>query len=149
MTLRRAGMADIPLIAERMRQADRDEVLASGGFSPEAALERALGISEIARTVFVDGEPLAMFGVVALAPAIPWVLTTTAVDRYQFTFWKASKAILLELREAYPIMVQMVDARYAAALRWAKCLGFVVGELEPFGRAGLPFRRIQIGGACV
>jgi hypothetical protein len=137
----------VPLVAARMRQADRDEVLASGNFTPEEALRASLAASEFARTAFVDGEPLAMFGLAtADGVAIPWLLTTDAVCRYPLTFWNASKAILRELREGYPTMAQFIDARHVSALSWARRLGFAVGEPVPFGVQGRRFCPVVIGG---
>lgn len=127
----------VPLIAARMRRADREEVRASGGYTPEEALRASLEASEFARTAFVDGEPLAMFGVVAKeAMAFPWLLTTDAVCRYPLIFWHASKVIVREIREAYPMLVQAIHKDHRAALSWIRRLGFTVGEPEPFGRRG-------------
>ena len=138
-----ANDAHVDLVAPRMRSADCMEVLASGGFSPADALRASLAISIFARTVFFDDEAAAIFGIVETgSAAIPWLLTTDTVDRYPLTFWRASKTVLAHLREVWPEMVQAVDARYAGALSWAKRLGFTVGEPEPFGVEGRPFRRI-------
>jgi hypothetical protein len=137
----------VPAIAARMRTEDKAEILASGGYQPEQALRESLAASEFARTAFVDGEPLAMFGVAMSGDvAIPWLLTTDAVCRHPFLFWKASKVVLRELREAYPTMVQFIDARYASAMTWARRLGFAVGEPQPFGVEGRMFHPIVIGG---
>jgi hypothetical protein len=135
----------VPLVAARMRQADRDEVWASGRFTPEEALRASLAASEFARTAFVDGDPLAMFGLATSdGVAVPWLLTTDAVCRYPLSFWKASKAILRELREGYPTMAQFIDARHVSALSWARRLGFAVGEPVPFGVAGRRFCPVVI-----
>lgn len=140
----------IPLIAARMRPEDRAEIAASGGYRPEEALRDSLAGSEFARTAFVDGEPLAMFGVWAKGEmAIPWLLTTDAVCRYPLSFWKASKAIVRELREAYPVLAQFIDVRHVSALSWARRLGFTVGEPRPFGVEGRRFCPITVGGRDV
>lgn len=129
-----------------MRQADKDEVLASGGFRPAQALRACLRRSEVARTVFVGDEALAMFGVIAGDPvSTPWLLTTTAVDRYPMAFWRASKLVVPELRALYPLMAQAIDVRYTRAVSWARRLGFAVGEPVAYGMAGLPFHPIALG----
>lgn len=138
--------AHVAMVAARMRPEDRAEVLASGGFGPADALRASLAASVFARTAFINGEAAAMFGVVEAGVAIPWLLTTDTVCRYPLTFWKASKVIFREMREAWPDMLQQIDARYASALSWARRLGFSVAEPQPFGESGLPFRRITIGG---
>lgn len=146
MRLEVATAAHVNLVAARVRSADAAEVLASGGYSPREALDAGLKLSEMARTVFIGDEALCMFGVVVSGDwAIPWLLTTDAVDRNPLAFWRASKVILAELCALYPLMLQQVDARYTQALSWVRRLGFDVAPAEPFGRAGLPFHRITLG----
>ena len=135
-------------VTARMRVADRQEVLASGGFTPEQALRESLKVSVLARTLRIAGEVAAIFGVALIDEgAVPWALTTTTVDRHPREFWRASVEILAELRRAFPmVMVQRVDARYDAALRWLERLGFTVGPAEPWGRYELPFHLVTMGG---
>jgi hypothetical protein len=136
---------DVVKVAAAMRPADAAEVLASGGYTPEGALVAAVEASDFARVLVVDGEPIAMFGVLCRgALAIPWLLTTTGVDRHRRAFWRASKHALAKILEHYPVLVQQVDARYTAALRWAQRLGFDVHPPAPFGVAGLPFCQITL-----
>lgn len=139
----------VDLVAPRMRSADCLEVLASGGFTPADAIRASLAISSFARTAFIDGEAAAIFGVVERddGRAIPWLLTTTTVDRFPLTFLKASKVVIRALLEAWPEMLQAVDVRYAGALSWAKRLGFTVSEPRSFGFEGREFCPISIGGA--
>jgi hypothetical protein len=152
VVLAEAREEHVPIIAARMRPADRDEVLASAGFDPETAIREALKISEFARTAYIHGEPAAIFGVVRddeCPWAVPWLLTTDVVETYPLTFWKASKSVLHTLRKAYPDLLQFVDARHEQAMRWAKRLGFHVEQPIPWGLAGLPFCQIRIGGIGV
>jgi hypothetical protein len=136
----------VPLIAARMRKEDRDEVWASGRYLPEEALRASLAISEFARTAFVGGDPLGMFGVAMGEVAVPWLLTTDAVCKYPLTFWRASKAIVREIREAYPMLVQAIHKDHRSALSWVKRLGFTVGEPAPLGQRGELFRPVVLRG---
>lgn len=140
----------VPLVASRMRIMDREEVRASGGFDPESALVSALAHSEFARVAYIRGEVAAMFGVArvpCMHAAIPWLLTTDTVDRYPLTFYRASKIVFKELRQAYPDLVQYVDARYGSAMSFVRRLGFDVAEKSmPFGKQGKPFHRIALRG---
>jgi hypothetical protein len=142
-----ATLRHVHLVAPRMRRADREEVMASGGYRPAQALRRALRSSEVARTAFVGGEPLMVFGVAAgNGFAIPWALTTDVVDKHPMAFWRVSTVALAALREVYPVMVQMVDARHQRSLDWLERLGFQVAkEPEPFGKLKLPFHRVTLG----
>ena len=141
-----ATLQHVHLIASRMRKEDRAEVMASAGFRPAQAVRVCLRGSELARTVFVGGEVLAMFGVKAGDEvSIPWPLTTDAVERHPMAFWRASKAVLRELRALYPLMAQAIDARHVRAVSWARRLGFTVGDTIPYGKAGLPFHPVALG----
>lgn len=139
-------------LAPRMRAADAAEVLASGGYTPIEALVGALDLSERAWTLELGGEVAALFGVVPLRgtvlgpvqAGVIWALTGTTVERHRKSFARVSRDVLPALLEEYPALVNYVDDRYAAALRWAAWLGFDVGPPEPFGLHGLPFRRIVI-----
>lgn len=78
-----------------------------------------------------------MFGVVAKeAMAFPWLLTTDAVCRHPMLFYRASKVIVREIREAYPMLVQAIHKDHLSALSWIRRLGFTVGEPVPFGQRG-------------
>lgn len=143
-----AELRHVHLVASRMRKGDRDEVQASGGFRPAPALRRALQVSQLARTVFIDGEAAFMFGVSTLEPdsdwAVPWLLSTDTVDRYPVAFLRATKALLAEVLERYPQLVQFVDTRYTQSLAWVERLGFKVGAAMPFGFAGRDFHPITL-----
>lgn len=135
-----ATLRDVHRVAKAMRQADRDEILASDGMRPAPCLRSQLRRSEFVRTAFVGDEPLAMLGVIlGDFAAVPWMLTTEAVEKYPYAFWCACKAGLMEMRTIYPVLVQMIDARHARALSWARRLGFEQLPAESFGFAGLPF----------
>lgn len=140
-----AEPAHIAHVAEHMRQADRDEVLASDGWTPHEALRESRSASFFTRALLIDGEPVAIFGGVFLGVAVlPWALTTDAVERHPIAFVKASKHVVRELLVTWPHLVQCIDARHVKALRWAKALGFEVEEPHVCGLAGLPFHRIVL-----
>lgn len=143
-----AQLRHVHMVAARMRAEDRAEVLASGLYRPAQALRASLRASEFARTAFIGREVLAMLGVAKAddVVAVPWMLTTDAVEQHPMAFWRACKAGLAQMRELYPVMAQAIDARHGRALSWAKRLGFIVGDAAPFGRAGLQFHPIAMLG---
>lgn len=112
---------------------------------PEQVLLISLRRSYYARAVFIGDEPLVMWGLVAEPGGLvrPWCLTTTAVDRYPLTFWRESKRVIRGIaKSGAPVLVQCIDGRYAAALRWMRRLGFHVDETpHPCGVEQLPFHR--------
>lgn len=133
-------------LAPLMRQADADEALAAGGYTPMAALLASLEASEVAYAAFAGGELLGLCGVAPLegyedAPrAVVWALTSTAVERHRRAFWRLSRLLVAVFRDVYHGgLTAYVDARHTAALRWLRRLGFTVNPAAPFGPEGLPF----------
>lgn len=148
-----ATRAHAEALAPLMRAEDAAEVLASAGHTPLQALLDALDDSAEAWAVLFDGEVAALFGVCP-APVVstsilgtplvgvPWALTGRAVDSHPRTFWRLSRPWLAHFARRYPVLVQAVDARYAASLRWLARLGFDVQPAAPHGAAGLPFHPV-------
>lgn len=144
---------DVWPVAEAMRGDDAQE-LAASGLSKREGLLQSMALSTFAFTFFLCGEMAGMWGV---WPAFPpttalgtepvvgvWLLTTTAVDRHPKAFLKASRAVLASLLDKYPALVNVVDARYERAIRWARHLGFEVLQAVPHGPLAMPFHPIRI-----
>lgn len=149
-TLVPVSPSHVAAVAHSMRQADIDEVLASCGHEPLRALWESIRISEASWTLMLDGQPAAILGTVPCpGGAIVWMLTSTLVERHPIAFLRLSRYVVEALLARYGALVNAIDARYETAIRWAKWLGFTVYPPEPFGVAGLPFCRIEIGGAHV
>jgi hypothetical protein len=136
-------------LAPRMRAADVAEVLASDGHAPAEALRYAIAASTEAWAWLVDGEVGAIWGLGLLSFVgdvwTPWLLTSELVDRFPKAFVRGCREQLGQLGWHH-VLVNFIDARHARALRWAKALGFELGEAVPYGPAGLPFRRITLRG---
>ncbi len=143
-----ATMSHVSAVAATMRPEDAAEVLASCGFDPLRALRESVQVSDAAWTLLLDGQPAAVFGAVGVASGcgVVWMLTSTMVDRHPIAFLRLCRPVVEALLMHYGLLFNYVDARYEVALRWARWLGFTVSEPEPFGVAGLPFCRIEMGG---
>lgn len=138
-------------LALHMRAEDAAEAWASAGERPYEAVMSSLEASDVAFSAFLFSELAAMYGLCPLRDgtvlggsrtAAVWCLTTPAVNRYPKTFLKACRLVLPTLSERYPALINVVDARYAAAVRWAKWLGFSVQPPLPFGPENLPFHLV-------
>jgi len=146
--LRKLRAGDLEQLAATMRPEDAAEVRATG-LEPLQALEQSVAASAITFAVELGGELAAVGGVVAvtngLGPAVyhrPWLLTAPAVVRHRSAFWTLSKRVVLTLRSSFPLLVNHVDERYAAAVRWARRLGAEVRPAVPFGASGELFHPI-------
>jgi hypothetical protein len=123
-----ARAAHIRTIARRMRAADREEIAAMSGRSPAGALVYSLRRSSCAWTVMVDGRPEIMFGVgdinILTRAGSPWLLGTDAVERHYVAFLRGSVGCRDQLFTRYASLVNFVDVRNAASVRWLRWLGF-------------------------
>lgn len=152
--------ADIVELAQRMRAADAAEVHA---YRAEAGVPRGADVlwDEVAASVDCsaevsairfDGELVGIYGVRPVAESIAtgrtgvaWLLTTDTVDRYPVTFWRESRRVVQDMLSRWDVLVNAIDARYAAAIRWAARLGFSVAPPAPLGAHS--FSRITLRGS--
>ena len=124
-----------------MRQADRDEVMASSSVTPFEALAISLRKSTLSRTVLVDGIPAAMFGVadinILTGVGAPWLLGTDAVVENYVSFLRLSVDWRNQLLMDYSYLRNFVDGRNRASVRWLKWLGFEFSD--PISVNGIDF----------
>ncbi len=148
-----ATRAHLAELAAHIRPADLEEVLASGYESALEALEMTFRESFVARVMLLDSRVAAVFGLVALKGSViggctvacAWSLTSIVVDEHRLTFMRASKRALQQLLEQADRLVNLVDARYAAALQWLECLGWKLERQVLHPASGLPFCLVSIG----
>ncbi|TCS05303.1 MULTISPECIES: hypothetical protein [unclassified Rhizobium] len=137
----------IRTIAERMRQADREEVFAASGRSPLSALSFSHRHSSLAWTALFDGRPEVMWGVgdinILTGIGAPWLLGTDAVEESFRAFLRISRDWPAQLLSRYRLLRNFVDARNTVSLRWLEWLGFRL--FEPVEINGHPFRLFEMG----
>lgn len=134
--------AFVPLL----REEDAAEAVALG-LEPYEALRSSVANAEESYVLTFDGELACIFGIsmpsrTVLAgggPVLAWLLTTHAVTRHKKTFLRVSRAIVTDFLLRYEALVNVIDARYVGALRWARWLGFEVLPPTPVGPQGMLF----------
>ena len=139
-------------IAVTMRVEEIRELQAASGMAPDDAVIFAIAVSQYTRTILVDGEPAALFGVAPLPSeekeggpvGSVWLLASNLVDEVPIEFTKVCLKELSRMREDWAVLINFIDARYEKALRWAYWMGFEVRAPIPYGRAQLPFHPIRI-----
>lgn len=141
--IRQAEEHDAFELVRVMRDEDAAECFA-GGVHPLEAVQHSMRTSDASWSVLVGGELVAMFGVGPLAGVSElvgqvWFLTGEGFSRHRRACVRAARPAIAVMLQFYPVLFNIIDARYAAAVRWAKWLGFDVGEPQPFGPAGVPF----------
>lgn len=142
-----ARPAHAEALAPRLRACDVEEIAASSGLSPLAALLASIQVSPVAYAVFFESEVMALLGVGAHPSpgvGVVWLLGSDTIDQHPKLFWRDSRPVLAHLCESYEVLINMVDARNERSLRWLRRLGFTVDQAVPFGVAHLPFHPITL-----
>lgn len=145
-----ARISHVRVIAAGMRQADIEEVRASNGLEPEAALTYSLLASDEAWSVISPetGEPFAMFGgrggTLLRPEGKAWLLSTDEIGRWRLPFAKHSRYYVREMARAMGDLTNYVDVRNVASIAWLKWLGAEFDEPAPHGAEGKDFQRFVI-----
>ena len=143
-----AEHADV--IAPRMRDADRMEVLAASGRQPGPALLHSMQRSDFAYTIEFDGVPETMFGCGTTdmlgRVGAPWLLGTDALERHYRHFLRGSLYWVGLMRDRYGLLRNIVDDRNEVSKRWLSWLGFSLSETIPVGYEQRPFRLFEMKG---
>lgn len=92
----------------------------------------------------VKGELACIIGVVpALGMfdpyGIPWMLGTDVVSRSQRALMRTCRPYIRQMLQAYPTLFNYVHAQNHRAVRWLKCVGFLLHPAEPYGPLSAPF----------
>lgn len=149
MPIRIATVDDADQMAPVLRPADATEVLRMGEGSVASVLRRSIARS-VEAYVFEDGDhPLAVYGIVqpsAMDPmyGVPWLVGTRHLAAHPKRFLRETRAQVAEWRTRYTVMSNMVDARYAPAIRWLRWLGFSIGAPVACGLHGAPFCHVEM-----
>ncbi len=140
--------ADIPAIAAAARPADLAEIEEGCGQSMASALAVGLRSSVAAHIISWEGLPLAAFGDVSHSPCagigVPWLVSTMHIEKHARPFLRACRPLLNLMLARHPTLVNYVDARNTAAIRWLEWLGFEIGSAVAYGPKGLLFRQFHM-----
>jgi hypothetical protein len=139
--------SDIGVIASCMRPADVAECEAHGFVDPWDALQYSVRVSPgECWTATVNGEPAALFGVAdSVAPmGFPWLLGTPRTEAAASHFVRLAHQFLPRWLDRWPVLMNYVDARNLASVRWLERIGFTVHPAEPHGPHGLLFHIFEI-----
>lgn len=129
-----ASLEDARFLAPRLRTADVEEVRASTGLSQRAALMASMLSSVKAWTARDDSHvPFAIFGVADCGTfGCPWLLATDALRAHRAPFLRHSREIVEQMHEVSPVLMNYVDQRHTASIRWLRWCGFTIGDLDLF-----------------
>jgi hypothetical protein len=136
-----AELEHVPAVAFNIRPDDARELMVAYDSDPYSIILQSFSISEKCWTAIVDGEPIAIFGVVmkGAGQGRPWMVGTTALDRHRLKFTKGCQAVIDEMLSVFPVLENVVDTRNKRNIRWLRWLGFEFGEIIFVGLQSLPF----------
>lgn len=138
----------VAYVAERMRQADVDEVRASANLGPLEALEVSVRVSDPALTGLLDGEPVCIFGVASRSllsdAGVPWMLGTGGVERHAAGFLRRSRKVVAGWLDRFDTLENFVDSRNTKSIAWLRWLGFTIHPPQPHGPFKVPFHHFTM-----
>jgi hypothetical protein len=136
---------DIDIVSLTLRQADVEELKATGTENPRDALVAGMEMSDGGcYTITMDELPIAICGTapVELIPSFAsiWMLGTEDIDACPTSFLRlCRKELLPDLISPYEMVFNVMDKRNSLHVRFVSWLGFTFIREKPFGPYGLPF----------
>ncbi len=131
ITMLPATEDDARELAPLLRAEDRAEVLALG-VEPVPALLNGVVTATEAWTYRADGQIICMAGISPLSlighTGVPWLLGSPLVVQHRRAFMVETRRMVAHWLTLFPLLRNVVDARYEAAIRWLRWLGFAIGE---------------------
>lgn len=135
-------------LAPRLRAGDLAEIEAASGRPVDEVLLDSLDRSVWAETLMLDGRPEAIGGLCTLSlvsgPGVPWMVGSDRLTERARWFLRQSRRQVARMLALYGSLVNFVDARNAASIRYLRHLGFALDAPAPWGHAGLPFHRFHL-----
>ena len=144
----RAKATDVPGLARRLREEDKQECLALG-CEPLDALRESYKASAMCFSIIDQDNVIGMFGV---APC-PWVSTDTlkvgsvwllgspGIQDIRFTFLRQCSHWVDQMHAQFPVMWNWADCRNDLHLKWLRWLGFKTIGTHAIGVNGENFHQ--------
>jgi len=139
---RLSTLEDIKYLAPRLRQADKEEILASVGLTPYEALMIGYLENVIVFTIVnKNNEPVAIFGINDVGQNVGaiWLVATDKLKDIQYSFLRENKKVIDFLNTKYKILWNFVDCRNSLHIRWLKWCGFKFINKQNYGVLNKPF----------
>ena len=150
MLIRQPTRADAELLASRLREADRAELIADGSPDFFKTIDDGVWASVLSCSVFFDGELACIFGLVPYQRqvfgdiGVPWLLGTDLVAKHARQMRRVSVAYLKQMLHLYPVLVNHVHTKNTLAIRALRHMKFSIEPAVPYGVNGEPFHRFEL-----
>jgi hypothetical protein len=138
----------IEAVAADMRQADVDEIWASGHLTPLSALLDGCEISDYTVVVVVNDVPCVVLGLVIrdilTGTGVPWLLGTDGALKYKRHFLIQVPEIINEMLTVCPRLFNYVHTENKVSIKWLKRIGFTLGDPVEYGCEGELFHKFYL-----
>jgi len=135
--VRRAIPEDVQIIAENMRESDKNEIWASDNITPMQAVTTSFRTAAACWTIVSRDNPVAMFGMCPVTwagqEAFVWLLATKDFCKISGKFLKRSRAFIKIMLECYPYLHNYVDCRNTQSIKWLEFCGAKFNPPQEFG----------------
>ena len=135
--IRIATQQDAELVERDMNPFQEKLILGLGDHTTRECVSRAFGGSVRTWAGLVDGELVAVWGVYPLEGGCgyPWLFSLPAIAKHRKAALVIGRRAIGEMLAIFPRLFGLVDHRFEASVRYAKHLGFNIGQYpveEPF-----------------
>ena len=144
--VRPATADDVRYVADNLREADREEILASVGIEPSIALPQYLaeGREVYAAGLCMDNRAEILYGLDPIfgveRAAVIWLLSTDRIYDFPVEFVVRTRELYDEAHTRFDLLTNFIDARNTRHIKWLKFLGFtMIRRVEQFGAENRPF----------
>ena len=139
---RLSTLEDIKYLEQRLRQEDKQEILAGSGLIPYYALLNGFQNSVIVFTIFnPKNKPIGIFGVDDVGNGVGgiWLLATKDLATIKIAFLKQCREVVKVLNQKYKILWNYVDCRNEVHIKWLKWCDFKFLRKTNYGVLQKPF----------
>ena len=145
MLIREAEVGDGVALAPRLREADKQEMLASTGEVGSGSLERGIRDCDECWCLEVEDEPIGLYGYrdIGDGSAFIWLMGSDGIEDVRWQFLRASKNTIKHLGKTYDSLWSLSDARNTKHQEWYEWLGFKVLNTVQAGPEGMTFNLIE------
>ena len=123
-----ASASDVLYVAERLREADLQELYAMHGKDVDVPMLLLQSWKESIQryTIIANDEPVGIFGLAEVAPKLgaPWLVGTDGLPKIAKSFITGCPHYVERMLDTYPNLVNYVHKDNRLAIRWLKYLGF-------------------------
>lgn len=127
-------MEDASTIAPHLRDADKNEIIASSGPNIEQAILSSIVSSEAHTVCLPDLSPICIFGIGddMQGNGIPWMIGTDEMIKHRKALIRDARKWINDQLEVYPLLYNYADGRNTVHLNWLRRVGFTISPLAEY-----------------